>query len=73
MSNNFEIKLVLEGLNCANCANKKEHRVSKLEGVKEATINFSTSVLIVNYNSEKDKKVLINEIKSIVKNLEPDV
>lgn len=73
MSNKFEIKLVLEGLNCANCANKIEHRVSKLEGVKEATINFSTSVLIVNYNSEKDKKVLINEIKSIVKNLEPDV
>ena len=56
MSNKFEIKLVLEGLNCANCANKIEHRVSKLEGVKEATINFSTSVLIVNYNSEKDKK-----------------
>ena len=29
-----EIKLILSGLTCANCANKIETRVNKLDGVK---------------------------------------
>ena len=73
MSNNFEIKLILEGLNCANCANKIEDKVNKLNGVVEAVLNFSTSTLIVKIQLESDKNKLVNEIKGIVKKLEPDV
>lgn len=36
----MEVKLELEGLNCANCANKIEDKVSKLNGIKEANLNF---------------------------------
>ena len=41
----MEIKLVLNGLDCANCANKIEDKVNKINGVKYATVNFSTTVL----------------------------
>ena len=30
----MEIKLVLNGLDCANCANKIEDKVNKINGVK---------------------------------------
>lgn len=68
-----EIKLLLSGLVCANCGNKIEDRVNKLEGVKEANLNFSTSTLIVELNGEVNRENVIEEIKYIVKKLEPDV
>ena len=64
-----EIKLYLKGLDCANCANKIENKVNKLESVEEAVLNFSLSLLIVNLKENKVEE----EIKTIVNNLEPDV
>lgn len=69
----MEIKLVLNGLDCANCANKIEDKVNKINGVKEATVNFSTTVLTAEIKEENLKSEIINEIKSIVKKLEPHV
>ena len=48
----------LGGVTCQVCVNKIEKKVSKLEGVKEANINFSNERFTVNYdetlvNSEK--------------------
>lgn len=67
------IKLVLEGLDCANCANKIEDKVNKLTGVKEANLNFSTTVLTAELHEENLKEEIINEIKEIVNKLEPHV
>ena len=69
----MEIRLVLNGLDCANCANKIETKVNKINGVKEATVNFSTTLLIAEIKEESLNDEIINEIKSIVKKLEPDV
>lgn len=69
----MEIRLILNGLDCANCANKIETKVNKINGVKEATVNFSTTLLIAEIKEESLKGEIINEIKSIVKKLEPDV
>ena len=33
-------------VDCANCANKIETKVNKINGVKEATVNFSTTKLL---------------------------
>jgi len=33
-------ELILEGLNCANCAQKIETKVREIEGVKNASVNF---------------------------------
>ena len=46
----MEIKLVLSGLDCANCANKIEAKVNKINGIKSASLNFSTTVLTVEIN-----------------------
>ena len=69
----MEIKLVLSGLNCANCANKIETKVNKINGIENASLNFSTTVLTVKINKEEEKNNIVNEIKSIVKKLEPHV
>lgn len=72
-SNDLEFKLTLKGLGCANCANKIETRVNKLEEVKEAVLNFSTSILNVTLKEASSKGAVINVIKKIVNDLEPDV
>ncbi len=72
MSSN-EVKLILSGLDCANCANKIETKVNNLNGVKEATLNFATSTLIIELNGTIEREDAIKEIKSIVNKLEPGV
>ncbi|MBS5886129.1 heavy metal translocating P-type ATPase [Clostridium sp.] len=72
MSNN-EIRLILSGLTCANCANKIETKVNNLNGVKEANLNFATSTLIIELNGERLNDDIIEEVKSIIKKLEPGV
>lgn len=68
-----EIKLYLKGLDCANCANKIENKVNKLESVEEAVLNFSLSLLIVSLKENSDVNRVEEEIKTIVSKLEPDV
>lgn len=73
MGKENEIKLFLQGLDCANCANKIEDRVNKLEAVSEATLNFSTVALVAQIKSGFIKDEVINQIKDIVISLEPHV
>lgn len=73
MGNDKTFKLTLLGLDCANCANKIEDRVNRLQFVEEATLNFSTSQLTVLIKESHFKLEAIQEIKKIVKQLEPDV
>lgn len=69
----MEVKLFLRGLGCANCANKIENKVDSLPEVKEAIVNFSTSMLIITLNEEISLDVIIEKVKKIVNALEPDV
>ena len=73
MGNDRTFKLTLSGLDCANCANKIEDRVNRLELVEEANLNFSTSQLTVLIKESALKTDVITEIKRIVKQLEPHV
>lgn len=53
----------LEGLDCANCAMKIEKGVQKINGVKEATVNFTSGKLTI--DAEEDHLATIEqEIKS---------
>ena len=72
MSNN-QVKLLLKGLDCANCANKIEEKVNNLDEVKEALMNFSLGKITVILTEEVDKEEIISKIKKIVNDLEPDV
>ena len=69
----MNFKLVLNGLDCANCANIIEHRVNKINGIKKATMNFSTSTLTIEIKEGILKEDIIEEVKLIVKALEPNV
>lgn len=68
-----KFKLSLEGLDCANCANKIEQRVNNLPEVKEANVNFSLGKLTIEKNDSAHKEEIIEKVKKIVKELEPDV
>lgn len=64
-------KFILEGLGCANCAAKMEDAINKLDGVKEATVNFMTQKLVI--EGEDDKMpTIIQEAEKIIKKIEPD-
>lgn len=61
----------LEGLDCANCAAKMEAAINKLDGVKEATVNFMTTKMVIEGDDEKMPQI-IAEAEKIVKKIEPD-
>ena len=64
-------KFRLEGLECANCAAKMEKAINELDGVKEATVNFLTTKLVI--EAEDDKMAEIVQVaEKIVKDIEPD-
>lgn len=64
-------KLVLElvGLDCPNCAQKINQRVSKLSNVSSSSLDFINKKLMVTAESN----TVIGDIKRIVSELEPDV
>lgn len=49
----------LEGLDCANCAMKIEKGVQKINGVKEATVNFTSGKLTI--DAEEDHLATIEQ------------
>lgn len=65
-------ELILEGLDCANCAAKIEHEVNELSGVK-ATMNFMSKTLILETESETDYLSALKQVQEIVHKREPDV
>lgn len=64
-------KLVLElvGLDCPNCAQKINQRVSKLSNVYESDMDFINKKMTV----KADSNSVVEDIKRIVHELEPDV
>ena len=68
-----EVKLTLQGLDCANCANKIEKRVNDLEDVKEAVLNFTSLTLTIELNNEDKKEEVVTKTKEIINILEPHV
>lgn len=62
----------LEGLECANCAAKMEKAINELDGVKEATVNFMTTKLVIEGEDEK-MPAIIEAAEKIVKKIESDV
>ncbi|SHJ72359.1 Cd2+/Zn2+-exporting ATPase [Clostridium cavendishii DSM 21758] len=67
------IKLYLEGIDCANCAAKIENKINKLESVKEASLNFANGALVVEPVEADNKEEVLIQVKKIINKLEPDV
>ena len=54
-------KLKISGMTCSACANRIEKVVSKMDGVKEANVNFATETLTVNYDDKVITKADIEQ------------
>ena len=72
METNRVFKLVLMGLNCANCANKMEEAARNTQGVKEATVNFMMLKMIVEFEEGAEPKAVMKEVLKNCKKVEDD-
>lgn len=61
----------LENLGCANCANKMETAIKKLDNIQEAKINFFTCKLSLEGDLEKEQETL-EKIQKEIKKIERD-
>ena len=60
------------GLDCANCALTLEKYLQKVNGVNNASINFSTSKLYLDI-SDDDSKNVLKKISKTIRVVNPDV
>lgn len=66
-------EFVIEGLNCAGCIDKMELGIKTLEGIKDVSIDFTTKKLRLEINNNADLQKVGDEVRKIVKKIEPDV
>ena len=59
-------------VDCANCANKMEEAAKKTAGVKDATVNFMTLKMNVEFEEGKDPKTVMQEVLKNCKKVEDD-
>jgi len=61
----------MEDLDCANCARKMEDGIKKIEGVKDAKVNFIMQKFTLEADDDKFDAVLQEAVK-VCKKIEPD-
>jgi len=59
-------------VDCANCANKMEQATKETEGVKDATVNFMTLKMNVEFEEGADPKAVMKEVLKNCKKVEDD-
>ncbi|MBP5280729.1 MAG: cation transporter [Erysipelotrichaceae bacterium] len=67
MKKTYEIEV-----DCANCANKMEEASKKTEGVKDATVNFMTLKMTVEFAVGVNDKEVMKEVLKNCKKVEDD-
>ncbi|ADL50794.1 cadmium-translocating P-type ATPase [Clostridium cellulovorans 743B] len=66
-------EFILEGLGCANCAAKMEHKLSTLERISSASVNFVTKTLTVELDGTNKTDGLVDTITEVVQSIEGHV
>ena len=64
-------ELILNGLNCAHCAEVICEKVDKLEEVESANLNFINKVLTINLTSEANSRETLEKAIKIINDTEP--
>ena len=59
-------------VDCANCANKMEEAARKTSGVKDATVNFMTLKMIVEFEYGADPKAVMETVRRNCNKVEDD-
>lgn len=58
-------------LDCANCAQKMEDAINKIDGVEEATVSFMTQKLTITADNDRFDEIMKKVVKAC-KKVEPD-
>ena len=67
MKKTYEIEV-----DCANCANKMEEAAKNTKGVKNATVNFMTLKMNVEFEEGANEKEVMKEVLKNCKKVEDD-
>ncbi len=59
-------------VDCANCAAKMEDAAKKIEGVANATVNFMTLKMIIEFAEGADVKAVMGNVLKACRKVEPD-
>lgn len=59
-------------VDCANCANKMEDAAKKTAGVKDASVNFMTLKMSVEFEEGQDSKTVMQQVRANCKKVEDD-
>ncbi len=59
-------------VDCANCANKMEEAAKATAGVKDATVNFMTLKMIVDFEDGADVKSVMKDVLKNCKKVEDE-
>ena len=59
-------------VDCANCANKMEEAAKNTAGAKNATVNFMTLKMIVEFEDGQEPKAVMQEVLKNCKKVEDD-
>lgn len=59
-------------VDCANCAAKMEEAAKKTEGVKDASVNFMTLKMAVEFEDGADRNEVMDRVFKACRKIEPD-
>ena len=59
-------------VDCANCANKMEEAAKNTAGVKDATVNFMTLKMIVEFEDDAEPAAVMKDVLKNCKKVEDD-
>ncbi len=62
----------LDEIDCANCAQKLEDAIKKLEGVADARVNFMTQKLTLTTAEDADFDEVLERVVNLAADIEPD-
>lgn len=66
-----EVRYLLQGLDCANCAMKIEKQLNKMEEIESATVDFATLNCVINYKTYSEE--IEKKVKQRIVELEDEV
>ena len=59
-------------VDCANCANKMEEAAKNTAGIKDATVNFMTLKMIVEFDDDAEPAAVMKDVLKNCKKVEDD-
>ena len=52
----------IKGMSCASCASRIEKKVTDLDGIKQAGVNFGAEQALIEYDPDKVSPVEVREV-----------